>query len=67
LNIDFDKEPDEDIVNPIIPVHAVPALERQDTWSIKRGWKQHIRDYLSDGDKCNTVLEKVTHLATWER
>jgi hypothetical protein len=44
----------------------VDTLERQDRWSIKRGWKEHIRDYPSDEDKCNTVLEKVTHLAKWE-
>ena len=69
LSVNYDKEPDQDIINPIIPVHAVPVdtLERQCTLSIKRGWKQHIRKYSFDEDRSNTVSERATRLATWEK
>ena len=69
LSIDYDKEPDQDIIHPRIPLHAVPVdtLERQYTWSIMRGWKDHTRDYPSETPRVNTVVELATRLATWER
>lgn len=69
LSVNYDKEPDQDIINPIIPVHAVPVdtLERQYTLSIKKGWEQHIREVPYDEDRCNTVSERAIRLATWEK
>jgi len=69
LRTDYDKDPDQDIINPVIPAHAVPVdtVERQYTWSIKRGWKQHTLVDTCENPVATTVSEKVNTLDVWER
>ena len=83
LRVDYDKEPDQDIINPIIPAHAVPVdtTDRPYTWSIMNGWKPHSTVYSSvnnqaatSTDPCEetrftTVRDQVTtgSLAPWEK
>jgi len=67
--VDFDKEPDQDIINPRIPAHAVPVdtLERPYTWSIMRRRTQHTNVCQTAEVTANTVLEQTTQLAAWDR
>ena len=69
LRVDYDKEPDHDTINPMIPPQAVPVetTERPYTWSIVNGWKPHSAVYASLDNTATTVRAIVPTLNTWEK
>ena len=42
ITLDYDKDPNQDIIHPVISPYAVPVdvVERPYTWSVRRGWMQ---------------------------
>jgi hypothetical protein len=69
LQHDYDKEPDPEIITPVIPKGAMPvdAKERQHTWSINRRWKPHLTpDYNPLSAPIATVTELLPTLEQWE-
>jgi hypothetical protein len=70
ITVDFDQTPDQDIVDPVIPLHAIPVdtIDRRYTWSILQHWTPHTQEYPQRVVPVNdTVLERVPTMRQWEK
>lgn len=69
LRNDYDKTPDQDIIDPEIPLHAIPVdtSDLQYTWGIKRYWKPHCTpNYNQTHGLAGTVTGMLTTMEQWE-
>jgi hypothetical protein len=68
IRIDFDKEPDQNIIEPNIPPTAIPvdAVNLQMTYTVKRGYHQSCAPSNQEEDPLESVFDHLPRLDPWE-